>query len=230
MQSCSFGKTIVLATTLCLALPVACGSSESSTGAAGQASGGAAAGAGTPATSTGGTGASGASGASGGTGGVVLPPGTSSMPKTIQCGGDCISARAGLVYVDPCCGGENNAVCGVDTSYLTMTGAMLTLNCEPKDQPGELDDACPSPEPSKINVMGAMASLDAFPGCCRPNGTCGVQINAVTAASGLIPIADLGLGCVEAAGFFPGMAAVPCSAAAGGAAGADGVGGAGGGP
>src|SRR6266496_589124 len=99
------GRTVALATTFCFAAPVACGSTDSnpSPAGAGQASGGTAAGAGTPATSSGGTGGTGVSGGSGGTGGVVLPPGTSSMPKTIQCGGDCTSARAGLVYLDPCC-------------------------------------------------------------------------------------------------------------------------------
>lgn len=218
MKSCFLVRTIALGTTLCLAVSAACSSSSESTpsgSAAGHTSGGSAA-AGTPATGTGG---SAGSGVNGGTGGVMLPPGTSSMPKTIQCGGDCTSARAGLVYVDPCCG-ENNAVCGVDTTYLTMTGAMLNKGCEPKHQPGELNEACPSPAPSMINAMGAMVPLDAFPGCCRPNGTCGVQVNTVTAGGGLLPVADLGLGCVDAASFFPGMAAVSCSDAGGGAGGA----------
>jgi hypothetical protein len=225
MKSRFLGRAVALATALCFAAPVACGSSDSnpSPSGGGQASGGTAAGAGTPATSsggTGGTGGTGISGGSGGTGGVVLPPGTSSMPMTIQCGGDCTSARAGFVYVDPCCSAENNAVCGVDTSYLTMTGAMFKQSCEPKNQPGELNPACPSSQPSMTDVMGTMVSLDAFPGCCRPTGTCGVTVDTVTAANGLLPVADLGLGCVDAASFFPGMPQVPCTEAAGGAAGA----------
>jgi hypothetical protein len=162
----------------------------------------------------------------GGTGGVVLPPGTSSAPKTIQCGGDCTSARVGLVYVDPCCGGENSAICGVDTSYLRMTGAMLNQGCEPKQQPGEPNDVCPSPPPSMIDAMGTAVPLDAFRGCCRPNGTCGVEVNTVTAGGGLVPVAELDLGCVDTASFFPGMAPVPCSDATGGVGGASGAGGA----
>src|SRR4051812_3688411 len=127
MKSHFVGRAVALATTLCFAAPVACGSSDSnpSPAGAGQTSGGAAAVAGTPATSTAGTGgtsASGGSGGTGGTGGVAYPPGTSNMPKTIQCGGDCTSARAGLVYLDPCCSADDSAVCGVDTTYLTMTG------------------------------------------------------------------------------------------------------------
>jgi len=221
-------SAVVLGATFCLATPLACGSSDSnpSPSGAGQSSGGAMASAGTPATSNGGTGGTGTSGGGGGTGGVILPPGTSTTPKTIQCGGDCTSARA-VVYVDPCCTADNT--CGVDTTYLTMTGAMFKQSCEPKNQPGELNEACPKPAASMINVMGTMVSLDALPGCCRPNGTCGVSVNVVTAAGGLLPVADLGLGCVDPESFFPGMAPVPCTRASGGDAGAS-SGGAGGAP
>jgi hypothetical protein len=126
------------------------------------------------------------------------------------------------VYVNPCCTDEDGDGCGIDTTYLAMTGAALGKGCEPKHQPGELDAACPSPDPAMIGSMGSMATLDAFPGCCRPNGACGVVLDTVTAAGGLIPIADLGLGCVDAAAFFPDKAPIPCSgSAAGGAGGAD---------
>jgi hypothetical protein len=222
MRSSWFGKSAALVATLFFAVPVACSNSESDPGSS---NGGSAA---SGAATVGGTPASGGSAGSGGSGGVMLPPGTSETPKTIQCGGDCSSARVGLIYVDPCCSGANSDVCGIDTTYLATTGAGLVEGCEPKDQPGELNEACPSPDPAMIGMMGAMATLDAFPGCCRPNGTCGVAIDTVTAAGGLVPVADLGLGCVDAAMFFPGEAPVPCSDAggAGGAGGAAGAAGA----
>lgn len=209
-------------TTLFFAVPVACSNSESNPASSGGGpAGGAAAAVGGEAAMAGR-----ATGGSGGSGGVMLPPGTSEMPSTIQCGGDCTSARVGLIYVDPCCTGESDDVCGIDTSYLTMTGAALAEGCVAKHQPGELNAACPSPEPAMVGTMGSMTALDPFPGCCRPNGTCGVAVDTVTAAGGLVPVAELGLGCIDAAPFFPGEAPVPCSEGAGGAGGVGGAGGA----
>jgi hypothetical protein len=156
-------------------------------------------------------GLAGAGGATGGSGGApMLPPGISSMPKTIPCGGDCSSAALGLgtvsVYIDPCCTGEDEDVCGIDTSFLMSGGEA----CAPRDQPGEVDANCPSPPASTIPVMGAMVALDRMPGCCRENGVCGVMVNRVTIGGGLIPLANLDLGCVDAEAFFPGDDPVPC--------------------
>jgi hypothetical protein len=204
---------------LCFATLNACGDSEGKKdrpgGGAGQASGGAA-------------GSSGGAQAGGGAGGRALPPGFSEMPKTIPCGGDCSSATLGigtnLVYVDPCCTGANEDVCGINTAFLTPGGSGEA--CEPRDQPGTLDTSCPSP-PGAV-IPGAMVMLDPMPGCCREDtGLCGVMVNRVTAAGGLLPLATLGLGCVDAESFFPGQAPVPCGGAGTGGAGGGGVGGGG---
>lgn len=224
MRLISFGTAVALTMGSICASAVACSDSESPRSSTGQAGGGATASAGTPAMEGGRTG-----GGSGGSAPVMLPPGTSEMPKTIQCGGECTSARVGLMYADPCCAGQADDVCGLDTTYLAMSGTPLAPGCEPKNQPGEVDAACPSPEPVTVGAMGAMATLDAFAGCCRPSGTCGVVLNTVTAGGGLIPIAELGLGCVDAAPFFPGASPVPCSGDGGGTAGAGGGQGDGGG-
>jgi hypothetical protein len=205
------GRALVTGSLVCFATLVACGNSESKKdqpgGSGGQANGGAAGSAGGPQ-------------AGGGAGGRMLPPGFSETPKTISCGEDCSSATLGIgtnsVYIDPCCTGANQDVCGIDTAFLMAGGAS---SCEARDQPGELDASCPSPPAAMI--PGAMATLDPLPGCCREGtGICGVMVNRVTAGGGLLPLANLGLGCVDAASFFPGEEPVPCGGA--GTAGAGG--------
>jgi hypothetical protein len=217
-MSFSVGKALATASLVCFATLSACGDSEGKKGPAG--SGGADA--------TGGT--AGKAGG-GGAGGTMLPPGFSDMPKTIDCGGDCSSASVGFltntIYVDPCCTGANDDVCGIDTGFLMLDGAAA---CEPRDQPGELDETCPRPPAAMI--PGSMATLDPLPGCCREDtGLCGVMVNRVTAGGGLLPLANLGLGCIDAEAFFPGEAPVPCGGAgtAGAGGGGAGGGGAGGG-
>jgi hypothetical protein len=218
-------RALAAACVLCFATLNACGDSEGKKdrpgGGAGQTSGGAA--------------GSGGAQAGGGAGGRALPPGFSEMPKTIPCGGDCTSATVGIganrVYVDPCCTGANEDVCGINTAFLTPGGSGEEA-CEPRDQPGTLDPACPSPPGATI--PGAMVTLDPMPGCCREDtGLCGVMVDRVTAAGGLLPLATLGLGCVDAESYFPGQARVPCggagTAGAGGASGGVGGGGVGGG-
>jgi hypothetical protein len=64
-----------------------------------------------------------------------------------------------------------------------------------------------------------MVPLDPFAGCCRPNGTCGVVINQVTTGGGKLPIADLSLGCVDAAPFAGGLVTNCTPGAVGGAGG-----------
>jgi hypothetical protein len=67
-------------------------------------------------------------------------------------------------------------------------------------------------------------TFDPLPGCCRPDGSCGVMLNAVTTGNGLIPLAQLGLGCVDAAPFFPGEEPVACGQTGSGGAGQGGAG------
>ncbi len=82
---------------------------------------------------------------------------------------DCQGADLlGAVQLPSCCTAETR--CGLDLEMLA--GMALCLE---RDAPGTPDAACPS-----AMVMGV-----ALPGCCRPDGTCGVQ-------SLLVP-----LGCVS---------------------------------
>jgi hypothetical protein len=169
---------------------------------------------------------------SGDMGGAPLPPGISDTPSTIECAESCDSAAVGvaaldqLYYIEPCCAGAEEA-CGLDTQFLELTGATFGETCQPKNQPGELDEACPATEPATVPFGTLMAPLSPFPGCCRPSGTCGVQVNEVVIMLGpqAAPIGDLELGCVDAAPFFPEADPVPCGDGAGGSgnAGAGGV-------
>jgi hypothetical protein len=216
------GRALTVGFLLSSATLLACGNSENDEdrphGGAGQANGGAA-----------------GSGAQAG-GGARLPPGFSTTPTTIHCGGDCSSATLGIgtsrAYIDPCCTGANQDACGLDTSFLMPTGASAGESCEPRNQPGAVDASCPSPAPAMIPTMGATVTLDPMPGCCRADtGICGVMVDRVTAGGGLLPLADLDLGCVDAALFFDGAAPVPCGdTGAGGAGGGSGEAGAGGAP
>lgn len=171
--------------------------------------------------------------ASGGMGGgsPMLPPGISDMESTIECAESCESARVGALgqfyYIDPCCAGAEEA-CGLNTQFLDLTGASFGEDsCQPKNQPGELDEACPATEAAMIPFGAASAPLVPFPGCCRPNGICGVQVNEVLLMLGqaATPIGNLELGCVDAEPFFSNADPVPCGDGAGGSgnAGAGGV-------
>ena len=84
----------------------------------------------------------------------------------------------------PCCTDTN--VCGLDLSATAGQPA-----CIERDAPGVEDAACPA-----AMVGGGLLT---FPGCCRPDGTCGVLVD-------LVP-----LGCVdgELANMLPGGAATP---------------------
>ena len=216
MKSFSFAKALVTGSFLCLALPVACGDSEENPtpnpNVGGEASGG------EPGRTGGEPGMSGGAEAAGGA--APLPPGISLMPTTIECGGDCESARVGLgptmsYYINPCCAAGD--VCGLSTEFLASVGATFEETCQPKDQPGEPDEACPSPDASMIPAGGMVITLDAFPGCCLPSGVCGVAVNDVTAGGGILPLGSLEMGCVEAAPFFPaGTDPVPCGEGVGG--------------
>jgi hypothetical protein len=158
----------------------------------------------------------------------MLPDGISSMPSTDECGADtCESAAVGPYFIDPCCTASDS--CGLSTGFLALVGASFSEACQPLHQPGAADGACPAAEGLKVPFGTAMLPLSAFPGCCRENGTCGVVVDK--AVSPGVLNADLGLGCMDAAPFFPGQAIVKCGgggADSGGAGGASGSGGEGG--
>jgi hypothetical protein len=193
---------VLAAGSLCVATLLACGGiSQTKEAPADGASGGTA-------------GRAGGAQASGAGRAATLPPGFSAMPTTILCGGNCSSAKLGIatasVYIDPCCTGADEDVCGIDTTFLTGSG-LSGEACAPRAQPGKPDASCPSPPSLVLPTMGTTTALDPMPGCCRAdNGTCGVLLNRVTVGGGLIPLADLGLGCVDAASIFPGETPVPC--------------------
>jgi hypothetical protein len=94
---------------------------------------------------------------------------------------------------------------------LESAGATFEQSCQPKAQPGDLDENCPAPAGAVVPISDAMTiTLDAFPGCCRPSGMCGVVVDEASTLGGAVPLGDLGLGCVDAAPFFPGEDPVPC--------------------
>jgi hypothetical protein len=215
MKSFSLAKAFTLGCIACLALPIACGDDEttpskpSNVGDAGGEGGGAM--------------------SEGGAGGAApLPPGLSTTSKTVECGADmCKSVGpVGPVFIDPCCASD---ACGLDTGFLALVGAAFTDKCQAKDQPGDLDDACPTSDPSTIpfeaNGATVMVPIEGFAGCCRANGTCGVAVNDVTSPL-LGKLTSLGLGCVDAAPFFPGTTPAACGADGTGGAGGAGTGGA----
>ena len=104
-------------------------------------------------------------------------------PPPVTCGGtDCEGVTTPLGDLTPCCAGEGEASCGLDTSALAAVG--LPAGCIEKDQPGE-----PGCFPSAIEVPG-VGGLD-LEGCCRPDDTCGTVLNDVAG------VVTLGLGCVS---------------------------------
>ena len=226
MKSLSFARALIATSVLCLALPLACGDSEDTDptpnpnvgGEGGEPTGGG----GEPTA---------AGGAAGGGAPVMLPPGISDMPyPDAECSEACESGQVGLgmvnYYLEPCCTEADNA-CGLNTAFLESAGAVFEDTCQPKNQPGEVDENCPSPPAVVIptSTMGNI-TLDQFPGCCRPNGMCGVVVDTVSAGGGLLPLGNLELGCVDAAPFFPDAAPVSCGAGGSGAGGAGNAGGA----
>jgi hypothetical protein len=209
-----------------LALPVACGDDETNPpGKAGSDAGGEAGA---------GTGTGGGNTTDGGAGGAApstLPPGISSVSKTEMCTDEpaCKSAAVGPVYIDPCCAGD---ACGLATGFLGLVGAKFENDCQPKGQVGEVDEGCPTTAPSAVPFpMGGttiMVPINGFVGCCRENGMCGVVVDDVVSPA-LGKLASLGLGCVDAAPFFPQGPAPKACGAGGGGAGGSGAGGASGG-
>lgn len=225
MKSFSFAKALTVGCLLSLSLPIACGDDDDSTpnNTAGTSSTGGDGAGGEPGSNGGMSAAAGAGGA-----GASLPPGISSTPKMVACGAEMCGSAAvpPALYIDPCC---DAGTCGLDTGFLALVGAAFTDKCQPKGQVGEVNDACPSTPASTIPFESGgntiMVPIEGFVGCCRENGMCGVVVDDVMSPV-LGKVTSLGLGCVDAAPFFPGKTPVSCGA---GGAGGGGAGGASGG-
>jgi len=227
------GKAVVLGLLVCVSLPVACGDSEKNADPAKGGSGGS----GGSGTSKGGSnsraGESAAAGepamVAGAGGGGGFPLGLSDVFKTIECGTkscDSVGIPLGGLFIDPCCPVGVDDTCGVDTRLLAGSAGPFASTCQPVDQPGEVDEGCPSSAGTTIPAMGIMLPISGFAGCCRADtGTCGVVLDTVSA--GKQTLAEFGLGCVDSAPFFAGETAAACGEGAGGGGGASSIGGAG---
>lgn len=215
MKMFSFAKALTLGTLVCLTLPVACGDDDDSSPV-------------NPGNNAGAGGDSGeaGSGPTGGTGGSVSLPGTSTTSQTKTCGDDdmCKSTPTLLptLFVDPCCAADMS--CGVQTSFMALIGAQFAESCQPKNQPGDLDAACPDSEQKMATIPGFPKPIPVpgFAGCCRVDtGTCGVVVNKID-AMGFGTFASPNLGCVDPKP-FTGKAGGACGGGGGGMGGAGGM-------
>lgn len=174
-SSTTLKRVFTLGCLVCLALPVACGDDDDDApGTAGR--GGSAGSSATAGNGGGGRGNTAGSMAADAGAGTELPPGLSEEPSTEECGAEtCESAPAGGVYhVDPCCGAGD--ACGLNTAFLSLVGAQFTETCQLRDQPGTNEGSCASATGLKVPFQGNEVEVDPFPGCCRPDGTCGVVV------------------------------------------------------
>jgi hypothetical protein len=225
MKSFSFAKALTLGCLVCLTLPVACGDDDDGPG---KPNGGSANNGGAGATDAGGPSEDGGTPAVNGGAPASLPPGLSDTASEVECGEntcESVTVAGGAIYVDPCCTAGDS--CGVSTGFLGLIVPDFPNACAPKDQPGDVDEACPSAEglAATVPLGGTMleVAIDPLVGCCRPNGTCGVVLNDVTGNAGKLPVGSFGLGCVDGAPFFEGESTA-CGAGGGGSGGAGGTG------
>ena len=115
--------------------------------------------------STGGVGGTG--GSTGGNGGAAGNGGTAGSAGgagAIVCGASICPPITGtpLGNLQPCCPPGSLNTCGAIVP--TAGGTCFTST------PGVVDSTCPT-----VNVMGI-----ALPGCCRPNGLCGVSVSVIS--------------------------------------------------
>jgi hypothetical protein len=149
-----------------------------------------------------------------GCGGDEDPPEEEPQGDSVQCGGmicDSVVLPGDNPAIPACC--ADNGECGLDGTQFEQYGVNFEENCQPLDQPGEVDSECPS----SIPVDTEFGPLD-FPGCCTPAGRCGYFVQN---ALGLI---ELGLGCVDAQPFLDAGEAASCTPGPAGAGGAGGNG------
>jgi hypothetical protein len=110
------------------------------------------------------------------------PPVPEELPVMTQCGAlSCRDVLVGDIIVPPCCAGEGDAVCGLDLEPVTNF-MPLQSGCVALDQPGNADANCPD------LFFNDPTELRDLPGCCTPEGKCGVVAN-------LSLLADFG--CVD---------------------------------
>jgi hypothetical protein len=110
--------------------------------------------------------------------------------------------------IPACCADAQTNHCGLDSSVLSAFGPTFTEACQPLAQPGELDPLCPASPATPVQGSGLTIT---FPGCCRPNHSCGYDLDKL---AGLFTI---GLGCVDSAPFLNGAAPQACGESAGAA-------------
>jgi hypothetical protein len=122
---------------------------------------------------------------------------------------DSVVLPQGYEPIPACC--TDDGGCGLNGAQFEQYGASFEEDCQPRDQPGELDDECDSSTPVATDLGDLI-----FPGCCTPVGRCGYMLNY---AFGIIP---LGLGCVDAAPFLDGGVPQSCIPGPGGGGGAGG--------
>ena len=158
------------------------GGSGGTSGSAGNdGSGGSTGGVGGSGGSTGGSGGS-TGGVGGGAGKGGAGTGGTVPPGTIRCGTSIcapIVTGTSIANLEPCCPMDTPNACG---GTLPGAGCFTTT-------PGVPDPRCPS-----VTAMGF-----PIPGCCRPNGMCGVDLRVIT------------LGCNDPV-LVGGMPAFPCRA------------------
>jgi hypothetical protein len=133
--------------------------------------------------------------------------------RSIECGGQiCRSVEIqGYPPIEACCAAGD--VCGLDGEPFREYGAVFEEACQPRNQPGQLDDECPSSTPVPTD-LGALE----FPGCCKPDGVCGYLVNSA------FTFINLGLGCVDATPFLDAGTPASCTPGGGGGGGAGGAG------
>ena len=113
--------------------------------------------------------------------------------------------------IPACCASNGN--CGLSGEQFEQYGAVFEEECQPLDQPGEVDSECPDSTPVDTD-FGPLS----FPGCCTPAGRCGYYVqNAFS-------LIELGLGCVDAQPFLDAGEPPSCTPGPGGGGGAGGQG------
>lgn len=144
-------------------------------------------------------------GGTAGTGGAAGSAGSPANPGPITCGENTCKP---LSLPPPntaaaCCTPDNE--CGIDSTPLAAYGVMFADACQPKNQPGELDDSCPESPEIMVPTSNGSLPLDGFKGCCHTDThTCGYMLDKL---GGLF---DLGFGCVDSAPFLDGGTPSPC--------------------
>jgi hypothetical protein len=97
--------------------------------------------------------------------------------------------------IPACCADAKTGQCGLDSSLLALFGPSFTEACQPLAQPGTPDASCPSSASTPVTGTGLSIT---FPGCCRPNHSCGYELNTIAG------VFQVGLGCVDATPFLNG--------------------------